>query len=90
MTGLEGPVLEGELVPCVAHLHNTGSVTLRSLRLLISEPDLYCCPSAEILDSKITSLAGADSCLNDPQLAQPQLRSCVKGMVTFLSRLPLA
>ena len=60
MTGLEGPVLEGELVLCTAHLINTGSVTLQSLRLLISEPDLFCSPSAGFLDSKIGSLAGVN------------------------------
>ena len=63
LTGLEGPVLEGELVPCVAHLKNTGSVTLRSLRLLVTEPDLFCCPSDKLHSSRPTSLAGSTACL---------------------------
>lgn len=58
MTGFEGPVMEGEMVPCMAVLQNTGSVDLQNLRLLVSEPDLFCCPSAEQLDRVITNLEG--------------------------------
>ena len=60
MRGLEGeePVYAGELVRCVAHLHNAGSVPLRSLRLLIAQPELLCCPSAALLTTQLTSLSG--------------------------------
>jgi hypothetical protein len=60
MKRLEGeePVYVGELVRCEARLHNAGSVPLKSLRLLVAQPELLCCPSAAFLSSQPTSLSG--------------------------------
>jgi len=55
---VEEPVYAGELVRCVARLHNAGSVPLKSLRLLVAQPELLCCPSAAFLTSHLTSLSG--------------------------------
>lgn len=59
MEGLDGPGVQGELVRVTAHLHNAGSLPLRTLRLLIRQPDLLCCASPAHLTTKLTSLAGA-------------------------------
>ena len=58
MGGLEGPVYEGELVRCIATLRNTGALPLQSLRLLIAQPDLLCCPSQAHLATSLAAPSG--------------------------------
>lgn len=58
MRGLEGPFLHREVALCVARLTNLGTISLRSLRLLVSEPDLFCCATQAFLHQKLSSLGG--------------------------------
>lgn len=58
MKGLEGPVLEGEVVPCTALIRNAGNLPMNCLRLLVSESDLYCCSSKAFLGQNLNTLTG--------------------------------
>ena len=49
---------EGELVRCIATLRNTGALPLQSLRLLIAQPDLLCCPSQAHLATSLAAPSG--------------------------------
>ena len=58
MRGVDGPALEGEIIPCTAELKNIGGLPLRALRLLIKEDDLLCCSSDARLGRKVNCLEG--------------------------------
>ena len=49
---------EGELVRCIATLRNIGALPLQSLRLLIAQPDLLCCPSQAHLATSLAAPSG--------------------------------
>ena len=56
--GLPARVLAGEVIRCTAQLKNEGSSVLTSRRMLSSHPELYCLPTQQLLDCKMSSITG--------------------------------